>query len=245
MLPASLFTFLILFLGYDSAKAIYKRRLQVGYVVASEKVLIYLSLFLTLIYFLAPFRFGGGDGFNIRLPWVILLVLLPLLRIPESILFRRIVTIVTVAIVSLFFAFNAVILWQQSGQVEMFLSGLQVELPKGTLVMTYKPKDPEKTTVDVLLHTASYYGIFKGCVDVGNYEAATDLFPVRFNKTMPVTPPERQISYKPTTINWANYPAIEYLLGWEIDSKEKEGLNKYYRIIWEKNQFSMWQRKAS
>jgi hypothetical protein len=199
---------------------------------------------LTLIYFLAPFRFGGGDGFNIRLPWVILLILLPLLRIPESILFRRIVTIVTVLIVSVFFAFNAVILWQQSDKVEEFLSGFHMELPKGALVMTYKPKDPEKTTVDILLHTASYYGIFKGLVDIGNYEAATDLFPVRFNKKMPATPPERQISYKPRTINWANYPAIDYLLGWEIDSKEKQGLNKYYQIIWEKDQFSIWQRRA-
>jgi hypothetical protein len=119
-----------------------------------------------------------------------------------------------------------------------------VGLPKGVFVMTYKPKDPQGTTVDILLHTASYYGIFRGCVDIGNYEAATNLFLVKFKKTMPAIPPERQISYKPTTIAWANYPAIEYLLGWEINGKEKEGLNKYYQIIWEKDQFSIWQRKA-
>ena len=244
ILPASLFTFLIVLLSYHSGKNIYGRKMQGGNVTSSEKVLLYLTLLLIFIYLFAPFSFGGGLYFNERLPWVILLIALPLLQIPESVIFRRITSYAIMGIASIFLVFNAVILRQQSGKIEEFLSGFHMELPKGALVMSYKPKDPQKTTVDILLHTASYYGIFKGCVDIGNYEAATDIFPVRFNKTMPATPPERQISYKAKTINWASYPAIEYLLGWEIDDKEKEGLNKYYRIIWEKDQFSMWQRRV-
>jgi hypothetical protein len=243
ILPASLFMALIVFWGYRSIKD-FKSNSQVRNITNSEKTLICFSLVLVLIYLFAPLNIGDGWYFNQRFPWVIFLISLPLLRMPETIVFKRIVSIAIAGIVSMFFVFNTVILWQQSSKVEKFLNGLHVGLPKGALLMTYKPKDPQGTTVDILLHTASYYGIFRGCVDIGNYEAATNLFLVKFKKTMPAIPPERQISYKPTTIEWANYPAIEYLLGWEIDDKEKEGLNKYYQIIWEKDQFSMWQRKA-
>jgi hypothetical protein len=110
--------------------------------------------------------------------------------------------------------------------------------------MTYKTKLPEQTTVDILLHAASYYGIFRGCVDIGNYEANTDIFPVRFNKAMPAMPPDLQISYKANTINWENYPAIQYLLGWEIDNKERDVLSKYFYVTWEQDEFTIWRRRA-
>jgi hypothetical protein len=232
----------IVLLGYHSIKDILKRKLQSINILPSEKAIIYLTISLLLIYLFAPFSFGGGLYFNERLPWVILLVASPLLRIPETILLKRIVSIVIAGIVSIFFVFNIVILWQQSNKIEKFLSGLYIGLPKGAFVMTYKTKDPERTTVDILLHTASYYGIFRGCVDIGNYEATSDLFPVHFSKNIPAMPPEQQISYKPETINWNNYPGIQYLLGWEINSKEKEELSKYFHIIFEKDQFSVWQR---
>jgi hypothetical protein len=243
ILPASLFIALIVFLGYRSIRD-FKSNSQVGNVTNSEKTLIYLSLVLVSIYLFAPLSIGDGWYFNQRFPWVILLISLPLLRIPETIVFKRIVSIAIAGIVSMFFLFNTVILWQQSSKVEKFLNGLHVGLPKGAFVMTYKPKLPEWTTVDILLHAASHYGIFIGCVDIGNYEANTDFFPVRFNKTMPAMPPDLQISYKAETINWENYPGIEYLLGWEIDNREREALSKYFYVIWEQDQLNIWKRKA-
>jgi hypothetical protein len=243
MWPASLFMSFILFLGYRSIKY-FKSNSQIGNVSTSAKTLIYLSLILVLIYLLAPISFGGGFFFNERFPWVILLIVLPLLRIPEAILFRRIVSIFSAGIVGIFFVLNIVILWQQSNKIEKFLSGLHIGLPKGAFVMTYKTKGPERSTVDTLLHNASYYGIFRGCVDVGNYEVTSDLFPVHFNKTMPAIPPEQQIENRPETINWDNYPRIQYLFTWDLDEKERETLSKYFRVIWKKDEFNIWQRGA-
>lgn len=243
ILPASLFMFLVVVLEYYSLKDIYKGKLQGGLIIPSEKTMIYLLLILILIYLLAPIHFGGGWYFNERLPFVILLISLPLLRIPETILFKRIMSVIIVGIVSIFFAFNAIILWQQNLKVEKFLSGLYA-LPRGAFVMTYKSKYPEMTTVDILLHAASYYGIFRGCVDIGNYEATTNLFPVRFNKTTPTIPPESQISSKPETINWDKYPGIQYLFSWEIDNRDRDALSKFFHVIYEKNCLSIWQRKV-
>ena len=243
ILPASLFMALIVFWVYRSIKD-FKSNSQVGNITNSEKTLICFSLVLVLIYLFAPLNIGDGWYFNQRFPWVILLISLPLLRMPETIFLKQIVSIAIAGIVSIFFLFNTVILWQQSSKVEKFLNGVHAGLPKGAFVMTYKTKLPKQTTVDILLHAASYYGIFRGCVDIGNYEAVTDFFPVRFNKTMPAMPPDLQISYKADTIKWENYPAIQYLLGWEIDDKERDVLSKYFYITWEQDEFTIWRRRA-
>jgi hypothetical protein len=240
--PASLVMVLVVVFGYHFARDLYKRKMRGEDVIPSEKTLIYLSLVLIVIYLSAPFSIGDGRYFNERLPWVILIISLPLLSIPKTIAFRRIASVAIIGVVSVFFAVNVVVLRQQSNTVGKFLSGLNVKLPKRAFVMTYKTKEPKKTTVDILLHASSYYGILKGSVDVGNYEVNTDLFPVRFNKSFRAIPPERQISFKPETINLANYPSIQYLLGWEMDNKERQEVGRFFHVIWEEDQFSIWQR---
>jgi len=211
---------------------------------ASDKVLFSLSCLLVLIYFLTPFRFGGGDFFNQRFPWVIFLILLPLMRINKKFLSERFVLLSIVSVAILFFAFNSVILWQQSSKVQKFLSGLNADIPKGAYVMTYKKREPKAgmPRVDVLMHAASYYGIFNRCVDIGNYETGLDYFPVKFKDTVPRFPSLDQIAYKSETINWFDYPSIQYVLGWEVDRNDTEKLSKFFHIIYKDDPFSLWER---
>jgi len=213
----------------------------------SDKVLLCLSCFLVLIYFVTPFRFVGGDFFNQRFPWVILLILLPLLRINKRFFSERFVMLSTVSVAVLFFVFNSIILWQQSSKVQKFLSGLNADIPKGAYVMTYKKRDPKAgmPRVDVLMHVASYYGIFKSCVDIGNYETGLDYFPVKFKDTVPRFPSLDQITYRAETINWSEYPSIQYVLGWEVDKNDTEKLSKFFHIIWEDELLSIWQRGSA
>jgi len=210
----------------------------------SDKVLICLSCFLLLIYFVTPFRFGGGDFFNQRFPWVIFLILLPLLRINKKLFSERFVMVSVVSVAVLFFAFNSIILWQQSSKVQKFLNGLNADIPKGAYVMTYKKRDPEAgwPRIDVLMHGASYYGIFNRCVDIGNYETALDYFPIKFKNTIPRFPPSDKIAYRAETINWSEYPSIQYVLGWEIDKNDKEKLSKFFHVNYTNDPFSLWER---
>ena len=244
ILPASILMLLIVVAAYHSIKDLVKRRFQTQNITAAEKTLIYLSVLLILIYFFVPFTVGNGRYFNERFPWVILLIILPLLRIPETPFIRRFGSVLIGSIVGIFFIFNAIILNQQSSKVQKFLSGLDIDMPTGARIMMYKPRPPEWATVDILLHATSYYGILKGCVDIGNYEADTDLFPIRFNKTGSTARQKYQTIYKAKNINWENYPEIQYLLAWEIDNKEREVLNKHFHIIWEQDEFNIWQRNA-
>jgi len=213
---------------------------------ASDKVLMCMTFIFLLIYFITPFRFGGGDFFNQRFPWVVFIILLPLLRINEKIVSKRFVWVSISSVAIIFFVFNTAILWQQSNKVEEFLNGLNADIPKGAYVMTYKKIDPKAglPRIDALMHAASYYGIFKGCVDIGNYETGPDYFPIKFKENIPSFPSLDQILYKSETIDWPAYPSIQYLLGWEINKNDTEKLSKFFHVIWQNELLSIWQRNS-
>jgi hypothetical protein len=212
-------------------------------VLAGEKALSYLLSALVAIYFLAPLHLGGGSFFNQRFPWVILIVALPLLHVPGRQLLRRFSAIALVAVAGWCFATNAFLMRQQSAKVETFVSGLST-LPRGAFVMTYKTKE-DWSRIDVLRHAASYYGLFSGCVDIGNYETGFEYFPVHFKRTLPAFPSPAQIDYNPKSIDWAEYPSVQYLIGWEIDENDKSVLGRFYRLIHKDRQISIWQRRET
>jgi hypothetical protein len=86
---------------------------------------------------------------------------------------------------------NSLMLRQQSGEVAIFLAGLSSGCTRGEGILLYRTFRPAWPKVDVLLHASSYYGMFGGCVDLGNYETAYAFFPVRFNQDVGPLPPER------------------------------------------------------
>jgi hypothetical protein len=213
---------------------------------APEKrtLLIFLVL-LILIYFFVPFGFGGGSYFNTRLPWVILLAGLPLLFLRETQSRKNFISFAGIIITLLFWSCNAAVFSNQSKIVEEYLGGLRTDLPRGAFVMTYKTKYAGWSRVEVLMHAASYYGIYNGCVDVGNYEAGLPYFPVQFRKTLPPFPSQTRIAYKPAEIKWSLYPCITYLLGWDLDTGERIKLANEFHTIREDRRLTIWQRNSA
>ncbi len=244
LIPASLVMFLYLFFALSSVKNICYKNRRDRNIPDLEKILLFLTSILILIFLFAPFRFGGGSFFNERFPWVILLIMLPRFQIPDTVFWKRFGLKILTGTVCFFFAFNTVILWQQSKKVEKYLSGLNTSLPKGAYVMTYKRKDPKASwlRVDVLMHAASYYGILKGCVNIGNYEAVRDYFPIHFKDTIPMFPSTDQIGYRPETIDWHDYPSVQYIFGWDVNKNGTEQLSKFFHIIWEEDSFGIWKK---
>ncbi|NMC72845.1 MAG: hypothetical protein GYA56_00515 [Geobacteraceae bacterium] len=145
-------------------------------------------LAVTLVYFLAPNDFAGGSLFNQRLPWVLFLLLLPLLTVPATgFIFRHQGMLFPgLALVSL--SVNGVVLHGESLRIDEYLAGMKAEIPQGSWIASFKYPDSSWSRIDPLLHAASYYGVEKGCVDVGNYEAIVPHFPVRFRPGGPVRP---------------------------------------------------------
>jgi hypothetical protein len=206
--------------------------------------ILLLACILLGSYLVFPSGFGGGGYFNQRLPWVLFLIVLPVLKIPEDGVFRRFGGVILPGIALFFLLVNAAIFYQQSSCIQEFLSGLTYPIPRKAIIVTYKPRVYEWPRVDSLLHAASYYGMEKGSIDAGNYELLTGLFPVKFKHRPPLLPNEKMISYFPGRINWRHYPSIGFLLGWEVDGNGREKLKECFSPVFTQKRFSLWVRKA-
>jgi hypothetical protein len=241
-LPAALFISLAVIIIYSSLKDLWLTRQSCTNIRPSEKALVTMASVLIIAYLLAPFRFGDGSYFNQRFPWVILLILLPLFRLPALSLLQRFGPMLIAVTATAIFASNAVALYQESTKVTRFVGGCSADIPGGAFVMAYKIQNPE---VDVLMHAASYYGLFKECVDIGNYEARLDYFQVRFRNDLPPFPSQDQIAYEPGTIRWSDYPSIQYLLAWDLNHGDEEKIGRFFTIIWNDRPMTIWKRKST
>jgi hypothetical protein len=238
-----LFLFFLAVFFLDSLKSSRYAGSDANPLTASEKTLLLLAMAFVAIYYVAPFRLGEGSYFNQRFPWVILLILLPLLRIPGKSDQSRFASFIILCSIIPVFYFNILALRHESDRVKEFLGGLDVDLPTGAFIMGYKTKFPEWSDIDVLMHTASYYGLYKRCVDIGNYEAGLPYFPVRFKSTLPPFPSQDTIAYEPAKINWSLYPCIGYLFAWDMKQGERESLEKEFNIIKDTGRLTVWERK--
>ena len=249
MIPGFIFSFLFWYFLFASVFPIFQDRYGKGKkaesIPSSVKVLIYFSVTLILIYLVAPSRFGGGDFFNQRFPWLILLILLPILRYDEKLISKRFVLISGPSIAAFFLVINIFVFYQEAIKIKQFSNGLNTDLSKGAYVMIYKRWNPRPhwPRVDVLRHAASYYGIYKGLADIGNYETVFDYFPVKFKDKTLEFPPIDQIQYKVETIEWGEYPSIRYIFGWNVENEDTKKLKKYFHVILEKHPLSIWERK--
>lgn len=248
MIPAALLMYIVLTLAIAPIKAFGARQRSQAVFGSTDKTVMFLLIELCLIYLVAPFSFGDGSLFNQRFPWVILLITLPVLNLPDNILFRRYFSTAIICVVTAFFVVNVAVLRQESRKINDFLKGVNATFPKAAFVMTYKTETPLLypvwSRVDVLMHAASYYGIFTGCVDIGNYETGLRYFPVHFKDDLPVFPSPDQIAWKPATIDFSSYSSIHYILGWEMTAADKRETGKLYKIIQSEGRLTVWLRNT-
>jgi hypothetical protein len=252
-LPAfSIFTFshwqavpyaflIVLYVWLAGEKVKEKTRLRTF--TAAEKYILCFMATAALIYFVMPFNFGSGSYFNQRFPWVLFLFSLPLLRIPVTGLLCRYKSHIVVFLAASFFVFNSVILYQESCRVERYLSGLSFNIPKGSYVMSYIPKTLRWSRVNVLLHAVSYYCLAHQCVDIGNYEARMQYFPVHFKNSNPILPHYGEIAYAPRTVIFSDYPAIDYVISFDIEKADAEKISHDFQLVWSDDPLSIWQRE--
>jgi len=208
---------------------------------SSKSCLLYLEAVLVMLYLFAPFRWGETSYFNQRFPWVILLLALPLMHVPPRLFSVQTMSRLVVFTALLFLGVNSIVLFQKSTLIESFVEGLSLDFPKGALVMAYKkPRDYFRT--DVLIHAVSHYGLRKGVVNIGNYEAQFRMFPVHF-KTLPSIPSCNQALYETEAIDWAQFPGIRYIFAWEQNTSSLGRIIEFYVKIFDNGRLAVWRRK--
>ena len=243
LIPASIFGFLVVCFSYESLKKLLKKAINHEKLSPIINFFLLQNIILFGIYLLAPFRLGSGSFFNERMPWVILLFLIPVLTIPDRLLNKKINPIIIMTIIIFLFV-NTIVFNKESKKVQNFLAGLKIEMPQGSFLMTYKNSNPTWSRVDSLLHVGSYFGIKKKCVDIGNYQTGATYFLIKFTENLPKLPTLIQIENDPGSIELNLYPSIQYILGYHLSEFDKEKLLNYFNMIFSNDMLSIWQQKT-
>jgi hypothetical protein len=187
-----------------------------------------------------PDRIGELSLIKPRFGPLILLLVIPLLSsatLPAPL--QRLVLCVTLSAALL----NSVLVSRASSQVQAFVTFLPHEAVRGHFVAGYRGS-PADSPIDPLAHATSYYCARHGCLDVDNYQANSQQFFVRFkpNSALAVS---HQLELAPTRVEWARYPDVEYVLGWQFEADEKTRIGNVFTMLDERGPVSLWHRKAT
>jgi hypothetical protein len=212
---------------------------------AFERWFMMFAFLTTLIYFITPDQFGVLGLIKLRLPIVIVLSLLPVIRLPRTLSMGAAATIAILAVVTICAVTNFIFIRRESEKAAQFMQGLSAPLGEKSVILTYNADCETPQRVDVIKHLASYYGVRKRYLDAGNYEAALGVFNTSFQPSFPQRPGIVEIEERPWMIEWDRYPAIEYILGWRMTQRDRDRLAGRYRIISEQQELSIWKRTPS
>ena len=212
---------------------------------AVRRFLTALCLSLVIAFLCAPNTFGGGGALRRRLPPLILLFSLPLLRPWTARISPHRFAQATAAVAALTLIVNAGLFWQQSRQVALFTRGAKAALPRGALLVTARLDDLDHPYPDPLFHAADYYGL-AGAVDLGQYlntHMSDPYFQVRFLE--PVTYTTTGYIYdgeEPA----ASLPQAQYVLCWGVGNSCQENLAPDFTPYWSEvgDPLSIWKRAA-
>ena len=146
-----------------------------------EDAFLGLSAGLGAVYLLAPDSVGSGSSISFRLALFPPLALIPWLRLPSTDTGRRAFALAA----SLILVIHLGLVLQHSGRTSAglreYTAGMDVVEPGETLLpITATVKGGDSDTIAIYLHAASYYALEAGAINLANYEAGTDYFPVLF-----------------------------------------------------------------
>jgi len=244
LVPASLLAGFVVILGVRTVGGKFLLRRQAGGMSAEGKYCAGMIFVLLVLYLAAPFSFTGGSLFNERLPWVLLLFILPVLKMPGGARWKKWGGKLIIAFLCVSLLVNTLVLYQGSRKVSRFLVGMYSDLPRGAVVATYRHEERGRLLLaDVLLHGASYYGLFRQCVDIGNIEAQFPHFQIRFRDSLLPVPAAGRLAHAPSTVEWERFPQVEYVLGWKLLQRDAAVLGRFYEHAWSEGALSLWKRR--
>jgi len=249
---------LVLFVGaaVEAVRRIRRAPGRLDEAVSSSRFLVLLCAGLFAFYFVTPDFMLGTGSYKMRLPWVILLLALPLIEpgAPRVSGWAWGKLLMMLAVVTL--SFNAAFLWRGSETVERFVRGLQA-LPRDAMIMSVNFDVRRPRRPDPLRAATSYYGLH-GCIDYSNYEPQMPyLFPVHFRQP-PLKGDGRLFQYlrqqpklnqlldeQPQSVDWSRLPEVQFLLCWKAGADDRLSLSQWYAPFWEESDspLTIWKRK--
>lgn len=211
-----------------------------------KDLFIILAVSFFVIYLIVPDRLFGGTVIKARLSFVPFLIMIPSLNLDMPRTARTVVGISLILISIIYLIQTSYYHKILSDDLETYTSGFDV-VKKNTVILplTFDPIG-KGWKICAFTHSAAHYGWARGCIDLGNYEAATDHFPTIF-KPERKRPDIATLENSPEKLDfgkWAN--KIDYVISWALpsDSHVESRILKHYRPIKQNGDLKIFCRKT-
>jgi glycosyltransferase involved in cell wall biosynthesis len=212
----------------------------------ARRFLMAFCLILVAIFLAAPDSLMGGAELQRRLPPLILLFGLPLLKPWTPRLTPRRYAQLAIAMAAFTLAINGGIFWKQSRGVAQFVRGVQAGLPRGATLLSARVDAGKHASPDALRHASSYYGL-AGAVDLGqflNFESSDPYFQVHFRD--PISWGTAWAVYEKPQLA-SGLAQVQFLLCWGGTKTCRESLVPDFTLYWSEsgNPLSVWKRQVT
>jgi hypothetical protein len=191
-----------------------------------------ISILTLSFYFFMPSSMGGGGFITDRLFLFPFLIILPWISVKQSkihkyiiLAFVLILCIVNVVYVSYYYI-------TLDRDMKEFAS--KVDLIEKNKVILPLPLDPygKSFRIGIFFNAFGYYCLSNGGISVGNYEAGTSYFPIRYKESFE-RPPLVTVLHAPRTLDIAKYASlpIDYVITWGTDPTVESEVGKHWILI--------------
>jgi len=239
---------LLVFIMYLFFLTLYREKIQLKGKIIQIKLdhrdyFLLISALILILYFFMPSSAGGGGLITDRLSLFPFLVILPWFSVKQSkihknilLAFVLILCIVNVVYVSYYYI-------TLDRDIKEFVS--KVDLIEKNKVILPLPLDPygKSYRIGVFFNSFGYYCLSNGGISLGNYEAGTSYFPVRYKGSFE-RPPLVTVLHAPRTLDIAKYASlpIDYVIIWGTDPGIENEVGKYWTPISSTSRLKLFKR---
>jgi hypothetical protein len=207
-----------------------------------------LAVVLLVVYFVIPKTIGSGTMLNERVGLLAVLVIPAFFREGQHRVWRWLaVGLGAVLIVNL--AWLGYTFRGLNKYLNAFVVAVPQIEPNKVLLPIVIGRNGPSLKVGIFEHSDNYYTLDNGGINVMNYEAQYDYFPVKFKADfqLPLDSPlwVEKIFSHPELINLCEYAShINYLLIWDSKGKfQPDGVDRCYDLIYDKNDLRLFKPK--
>lgn len=214
----------------------------------ADRFLCSVGCMLAAAVLLMPNAALSGGYVNERVPWLIPLVLAPVLRPPTAWRLARLRALhgpFLAALAGTALALVAAEAWPLAHDLALLRRGVAADLaPGSTALLARFTARPLWPLHDPLLHAASRYGA-RGLIDVGYAAADVQYFPVRLRAAALAEVDPDAVYRSPRGIDWDGSDAPDYLLAWGADTTDQARLAMTFLRAWSEagNPLTIWRRR--
>jgi len=203
--------------------------------IALNDTFFLLSIIFFFLYLYMPDGMSKGGFITTRLCLYPFLIILPWLSSHFWKPIKYIIGVISIVFILIHLGFTTYYIKIQNQSLKEYTSGVKyIEENKTILPISFNHNGPNSARIGIFLHAKGYYCAGTGAIALGNYEANTDYFPLKYKTSMDPRVTIGDMWNATGDLHPEAYPEIiDYILLWSPPEQftALSYIQKNYRLI--------------